>query len=140
MDRSSLNPLVKRSRKRICVTLILRISTRDRTLPELSKYGFWKAGKMFEGPDQHVIEGMNERLQGHVDFVMEMMSKLPMELSDNMVKHQLKLADRQCRIAELSQRVQNTVIMLVTCLYAHEQGNEVLIQSADILCQTCDAT
>jgi hypothetical protein len=103
--------------------------------PELSKYGFWKAGKMFEGPDQHVIEGMNERLQGHVDFVMEMMSKLPMELSDNMVKHQLKLADRQCRIAELSQRVQDTVIMLVTCLYAHEQGNEVLIQSADILCQ-----
>ena len=103
--------------------------------PELSKYAFWKAGKIFEGPDQHIIEGMNERLQEHVNFVMDMMNKLPMELSDNMVKHQLKLADRQCRIAELSQRVQDTVIMLVTCLYAHAQGNEVLIASADILCQ-----
>jgi alkylation response protein AidB-like acyl-CoA dehydrogenase len=103
--------------------------------PELSKYALWKAGKTFEGPDQQIIEGMNEKLQGHVDFAMEMMNKLPMELSDNMVKHQLKLADRQCRIAELSQRVQDTVIMLVTCLYAHEQGSEVLIASADILCQ-----
>ncbi|HEY9684676.1 MAG TPA: acyl-CoA dehydrogenase family protein [Oculatellaceae cyanobacterium] len=103
--------------------------------PELSKYALWKAGKVFEGPDQHIVEDMNERLQAHVEFVMEMMNHLPMELSDAMVKHQLKLADRQCRIAELSQRVQDTVIMLVTCLYAHAQGSDVLLAAADILCQ-----
>ena len=52
-----------------------------------------------------------------------------------MVKHQLKLADRQCRMAELSQRVQDTVTMLVTALWAHQQKNEVAVAAADILCQ-----
>ena len=102
---------------------------------ELIPYALWRAGKFFEGVDHHVIQGMDERLQGHIDFALEMLNKLPIELSENMVKHQLKLADRQCRIAELSQRVQDTVIMLVTALYAHEQGLDVYTHAADILCQ-----
>ena len=52
-----------------------------------------------------------------------------------MVKHQLKLADRQCRMAELSQRVQDTIVMLVTALWAHQQKNEAAAAAADILCQ-----
>ena len=47
------------------------------------------------------------------------------EISGAMRKHQLKLADRQCRMAELSQRVQDTVVMLVTALWGHQQKNEV---------------
>ena len=35
-----------------------------------------------------------------------------------MTKHQLKLADRQCRMAELSQRVQDLVVILATSLWA----------------------
>jgi len=31
------------------------------------------------------------------------------EVSDAMSKYQLKLADRQCRMAELSQRVQDVI-------------------------------
>ena len=102
---------------------------------ELFPYAFWRAGKMFEGADHHVIQGMDERLQEHIDYALEMLNKLPIELSENMVKHQLKLADRQCRIAELSQRVQDTIIILVTALYAHEQRNDVYVHAADILCQ-----
>jgi hypothetical protein len=52
-----------------------------------------------------------------------------------MKKHQLKLADRQCRIAELSQRVQDTIVMIVTLLWAHQKKSEIAIASADILCQ-----
>jgi hypothetical protein len=52
-----------------------------------------------------------------------------------MQKHQLKLADRQCRIAELSQRVQDNVILLVTALWAHQQKRDVITLAADILCQ-----
>jgi hypothetical protein len=52
-----------------------------------------------------------------------------------MRKHQLKLADRQCRMAELSQRVQDTVTLLVTALWAHQQRDETMIAAADILCQ-----
>jgi hypothetical protein len=52
-----------------------------------------------------------------------------------MVKHQLKLADRQCRMAELSQRVQDTVTILVTALWAGGTKAEPNVAAADILCQ-----
>ncbi|HMP51670.1 MAG TPA: acyl-CoA dehydrogenase, partial [Candidatus Melainabacteria bacterium] len=57
------------------------------------------------------------------------------ELSEAMVKHQLKLPDRQCRIAEMSGRVQDTVIMIVTALWAHEKNDRVTTMAANILCQ-----
>src|SRR5262249_14780212 len=59
----------------------------------------------------------------------------PRELSAVMVKHQLKLADRQCRMAELSQRLQDLVVLLVTALWGHRQKNEAAIAAADMLCQ-----
>jgi hypothetical protein len=52
-----------------------------------------------------------------------------------MRKHQLKLADRQCRMAELSQRVQDVVVLLVTALWGHQQKDPVAVGAADILCQ-----
>jgi hypothetical protein len=70
-----------------------------------------------------------------VAFALEMFRSFPLELSGAMRKHQLQLADRQCRMAELSQRVQDTVVLLVTALYAEQQKNEVTKAAADILCQ-----
>jgi hypothetical protein len=52
-----------------------------------------------------------------------------------MRKHQLKLADRQCRMAELSQRIQDTITLLVTALWAGTQKGQVIVAAADILCQ-----
>ena len=52
-----------------------------------------------------------------------------------MVKHQLKLADRQCRMAELSQRVQDAVMILVTAIWADQKKTAVAVASADMLCQ-----
>jgi hypothetical protein len=52
-----------------------------------------------------------------------------------MTKHRLKLADRQCRMAEMSQRLQDVVTILVTALYAHQKRNEGTVAAADILCQ-----
>jgi hypothetical protein len=57
------------------------------------------------------------------------------ELSNAMKKHQLKIADRQCRMSELSQRVQDTIVMIVTLMWAHQKKTEIAIASADILCQ-----
>ena len=50
-------------------------------------------------------------------------------------KHQLKLADRQCRMAEQSQRLQDAVVLLVTALWGQRQKDEVGQASADMLCQ-----
>jgi hypothetical protein len=73
--------------------------------------------------------------QAHVDFARESFGRLRKEVSAALVKHQLKLADRQCRMTELSQRAQDTVVLLVTALWGHRQENEVAAAAADILCQ-----
>jgi hypothetical protein len=52
-----------------------------------------------------------------------------------MSKFQLALADRQCRMAELSQRAQDFITILCTSLYGARQTDPVLQTSADIACQ-----
>jgi alkylation response protein AidB-like acyl-CoA dehydrogenase len=102
---------------------------------ELVPYAVWWMGKQLEGVDQHEVPNMSPALKNHIDFATEFLSESPLELSQNMVKHQLKLADRQCRIADMSQRVQDGIIMLVTAMYAHAQNDPIIEASADILCQ-----
>ena len=102
---------------------------------ELSSYSKWMFGQKFVGADRQTVPGMDKRLTDHLSFALRQFQKFPEEISGAMRKHQLKLADRQCRMAELSLRIQNTVTMLVTTLWANQQKNDVLIGAADILCQ-----
>lgn len=102
---------------------------------ELLPYAIWWTGKQLEGVDQHEVPGMDADLKSHIDYALEFLSESPLELSQAMIKHQLKLADRQCRIAEMSSRVQDAVVMLVTANYANAEQNPTLIAAADILCQ-----
>jgi acyl-CoA dehydrogenase len=92
-------------------------------------------GQKFVGADRQSVVGMDKQLTDHLSFALRQFQKYPEEISGAMRKHQLKLADRQCRMAELSQRVQDTVVMLVTALWANQQKNQVVIGAADILCQ-----
>ncbi|MGF1581820.1 MAG: acyl-CoA dehydrogenase family protein [Gemmataceae bacterium] len=100
---------------------------------EMYAYAKWSMGQKFKAADRQNVPGLDKRLQDHVDFTLKQFQRSPTEISDAMVKHQLKLADRQCRIAELSQRVQDNVTILVTSLYANQQKNETLVMAADIL-------
>jgi len=102
---------------------------------ELSTYGRWSLGERFKSQDRQQVAGMDPRLAEHVSFALDAFHRLPREISAAMRKHQLKLADRQCRMAELSRRVQDTVIMLVTSQWAHQQGDDATVAAADILCQ-----
>ena len=102
---------------------------------ELSSYARWYLGHWKVGRDRADVQGMDPRLAEHVGFALECFRRYPGELSGTMRKHQLKLADRQCRMAELSQRVQETVVMLVTALWGHQQKNEAAVAAADLLCQ-----
>ncbi len=81
------------------------------------------------------VTGMNKRLQKHVNFALSQCAKLALEISTNMVKHQVKLGDRQARIVHMSQRVQDTLVMLVTAMHAHASKDECTIAAADVLCQ-----
>ena len=98
-------------------------------------YAKWCLGRKLRRVSSEKVPGMDARLAGHVKFAQKMFAALPLELSLTMVKHQVKLADRQCRMSYLSQRAQDMVVMLVTAIYAHHIGDEVTIAAADILCQ-----
>ncbi len=75
-------------------------------------------------------------LRGHAKFATRQLRKMASEISGTMRKHQLKLADRQCRMSELSSRVQALVVILCTSLYAARHNDELIRQAADGLCRT----
>ncbi|MBX9572591.1 MAG: acyl-CoA/acyl-ACP dehydrogenase [Candidatus Obscuribacterales bacterium] len=103
---------------------------------ELVPYAIWRAGKELAGA--HKIPAnfkIHEKMRPHVEFAMHQLADSPIELSHAMVTHQLRLADRQCRIADMSQRVQDLITIIVTALYAQELNDEVMLGAADILCQ-----
>ena len=102
---------------------------------ELGDYAKWSLGQKLAPRDHRRIAGMDPRLAAHLAFAQDLCRKHPKELSGAMKKHQLKLADRQCRMAELSQRVQDTIVIIVTAMWGHQQKNEVAAAAADILCQ-----
>ncbi len=102
---------------------------------ELLPYTFWYLGKTFAPADTQRVSGLSPALQEHLDFALSILGEAPFELTHNMIKHQLKLADRQCRIADLSQRIQDVIVILVTVLWAHKDGNKVVQAATDILCQ-----
>ena len=102
---------------------------------ELAAYSRWKLGQKFTGRDRQTVPGMDSRLAGHVQFALDQFGRLPQEVSAVMVKHQLKLADRQCRMAEQSQRIQDVVTILVTALWGHRQKDEAAVAASDMLCR-----
>ncbi len=74
-------------------------------------------------------------LADHAHFAMKALQRSRLEVSGVMRKHQLKLADRQCRMAELSQRIQDLVVILATSNWGARQTSAVAQSAADILCQ-----
>src|SRR5262249_37433979 len=97
----------------------------------------WRIGQMFSPPRRPSAQGLSlpPALAAHTEFAARALEAGRIETSDTMFKHQLRLADRQCRIAELSQRLQDAVVMLATSFWAGRQENEVVRAAADILCQ-----
>ncbi len=74
-------------------------------------------------------------LKAHVDFAANRLNHSPLVIDGVMRKHQLALADRQCRMAYLSQQIQDAVTILCTSLYAARSNDEVVRTAADVLCQ-----
>jgi alkylation response protein AidB-like acyl-CoA dehydrogenase len=101
----------------------------------MGDYAKWAVQERLARRPRLVLPRMDGRLAVHAQFAAVRLGNYAYELSSVMRKHQLKLADRQCRIAELSQRIQDTVVLLVTALWGSRQTNDVAVSAADILCQ-----
>ena len=101
----------------------------------LVPYAKWRAGQLLGGGRHPAWPAMPEHLRAHAKFAADFLGRSRVEISATMAKHQLKLADRQCRMAELSQRLQDAVVILATSLWAGRQSDEVVQAAADILCR-----
>jgi alkylation response protein AidB-like acyl-CoA dehydrogenase len=108
----------------------------------LLPYGRWWISEVMAKKWRTELGPLPEALREHAIFAIRGLQSLPLEISAAMRKHQLKLADRQCRMSELSSRVQKLVVMLATSLYAAKQNDEVVRAAADCVCQdlACELT
>ncbi|QDU62744.1 Acyl-CoA dehydrogenase [Planctomycetes bacterium Pan216] len=97
-------------------------------------YAKWFAKYQFSPSRSVELPRLPGPLTAHADFAVKRLRKAAGEISGTMRKHQLKLADRQCRMADLSQRIQDTVTILVTALHAGRSDSVTVQLAADVLC------
>jgi alkylation response protein AidB-like acyl-CoA dehydrogenase len=101
----------------------------------LVPYGRWWASEKVARKWRTELGPLTDPLRDHAIFAIRGLQSLPLEISAAMRKHQLKLADRQCRMSQLSSRVQRLVVMLATSLYAAKQNDHIVRAAADVVCQ-----
>jgi alkylation response protein AidB-like acyl-CoA dehydrogenase len=101
----------------------------------LAAYARWYAAEQVRWVPRPELPRMPERLRAHAEFAADFLQRVRLEISGVMRVHQLKLADRQCRMSELSQRVQDATTILATALYAARQEDELVRAAADIVCR-----
>jgi alkylation response protein AidB-like acyl-CoA dehydrogenase len=99
----------------------------------LTNYTGWMLGRKFHRARYELPE-MPSRLRGHAEFAASWLQRSALEISGTMRKFQLKLADRQCRMAELSGRVQLAVVILCTSLYGTRHKDAIIQEAADGIC------
>ncbi len=104
----------------------------------VTPYARWTIGRRLQRPKRPSLPDMPRALRAHAETAAARLHRCGLEVSQAMSKHQLALADRQCRMAELSRRVQDLMTMLCTSLYAADQHDELVRDAADILCQDLD--
>jgi alkylation response protein AidB-like acyl-CoA dehydrogenase len=101
---------------------------------EALAYSRWLLDQTLRPGGQAHKPRLDPRLDRHVDFALSRFRRSALELSSVMRRHQLQLADRQCRMAEVSQRIQDVVVLLVTALSAQGKS-EPIVAAADHICR-----
>jgi len=117
-------PLMNYSKWLVSQSISLKFASTDDSILRPSQRGS-------ESGDQ---KRLFESLQSHFHYSAKFLRESRLEISRVMRTYQLKLPDRQCRMAELSARVQAAVVMLCTALYGTRQQNELTRAAADVAC------
>ena len=100
----------------------------------LMDYTTWYLKRRLTGSTWTPLPSMSGELRKHALFAQKLLSKSAFDVSGTMRKHQLKLADRQCRMSQLSSDQQNAMVMLVTSLYAADSSDPVTQAAAEVVC------
>lgn len=101
----------------------------------LATYARWQVQNLFRRKSlRELPERMPASLRAHAEFAIDALQRSAGEADALMRTDQMKLPDRQLSMVQFSQRVQDTIAMLVTSLSAAEHGDEVTKSAADVLC------
>lgn len=98
-------------------------------------YAKWYGMRRLSGASWSATTPMPAELAGHVRFAQKLLSRSGMSISGTMRKFQLSLADRQCRMSEISSSLQDAIVMLVTGLYAAKSDDPITQEAADAVCR-----
>lgn len=101
----------------------------------LWNYGRWYTGQLWVQNRWTAMPSMPDSLRHHAEFAQRFLSRAGIEISSVMRRYQLKLVDRQCRISEISQRVQDAIVILCTSFYGAMQADEQTRVAADVVCR-----
>jgi alkylation response protein AidB-like acyl-CoA dehydrogenase len=93
----------------------------------------WRMNEMVVGPVRAKLPSMPPSLTELAQFATDHLQRSRLEVDRLMQQYQLKLADRQCSMVELSQRIQSLIVMLTTCLWAAKQSDELVKTAAIVL-------
>jgi alkylation response protein AidB-like acyl-CoA dehydrogenase len=104
---------------------------KDVALPYLR----WSVARRLRPVAAAQLPEMPKSLREHAEFACDRLQRMALEISGTMSRFQLKLADRQCRMAELSQRCQDLITMLTTSLYGARQEDPLTRDAAAIFCE-----
>ena len=99
------------------------------------RYAKWSVNRRVSPVRWSATSRIPTALSSHVVFAQRLLSRSGIDISDTMRRHQLKLADRQCRMSALSSRIQDAVVMLVTSLYAARCQDPTTQLAAEVVCQ-----
>ena len=98
-------------------------------------YFGWKLKQMIGGAQKANLQIADPKLAAHAQYAANKLQRSRLDVDSLMFKYKLALPDRQCAMAELSQRLQDLIVILVTATYAARQDDELIRASADIVCQ-----
>ncbi len=101
----------------------------------IGPYARWALKARFSRRERTGLPPLPGALRQHVEFAVSYLQSSALRIDGVMRKHQLALADRQCRMAYLSQQIQDGMTMLCVSLYAGRQQDETMLAAADCLCQ-----
>ncbi|MCC7338854.1 MAG: acyl-CoA/acyl-ACP dehydrogenase [Pirellulaceae bacterium] len=100
----------------------------------MAAYAKWWVGMKMMGRSKQDLSALPSSLSQHASAACNFLCDQGLEISTVMRTHQLKLADRQCSMTDLSQRLQDAVVILVTSLYGSKQKDPLTQQACEVLC------
>lgn len=101
----------------------------------MTDYTQWYLSRRLGGSQWTRLPDMSADLRRQARFAQRTLSSGSFEISATMRRHQLKLADRQCRMSELSLKMQNALVMLVTSLYAAKTSDAITREAGLAVCR-----